>query len=239
MRTCLSRWTPTSRTILGQTKGVICRCRTASKERRRSCTGQCHCLPLVDGIPASRIIRKPTFGSVALRTCSARCRNRRRKLMLSAYARYLRDFQRHAVQAAFPEANIVIDAALCAWLRRSHIPCAERDGLCQMENCASGRGAVAQMSRGENPRSKFTTVSTEKASTGCPPRDKIGYRHFDFDTECAGSSLPDGRCTLRSPTIDILRYGAGLSPRAGGRHGGVVCCPDVDTDYERISVLKL
>ena len=34
----------------------------------------------VDGIPASRIIRKPTFGSVA------RCRNRRRKLNLSAYA---------------------------------------------------------------------------------------------------------------------------------------------------------
>lgn len=40
----------------------------------------------VDGIPASRIIRKPTFGSWPCRTCSARCRNRRRKLNLSAYA---------------------------------------------------------------------------------------------------------------------------------------------------------
>ena len=40
----------------------------------------------VDGIPASRIIRKRRSARWPCRTCSARCRNRRRKLSLSAYA---------------------------------------------------------------------------------------------------------------------------------------------------------
>ena len=54
--------------------------------------------------------------------------------------RHLRDFQRHAVQDGIsPEANIVIDAALCACVTpESHDTALNAMRLCQMEILPSG-----------------------------------------------------------------------------------------------------
>ena len=69
----------------------------------------------VDGIPASRIIRKPTFGSVALPDM-------------------LRALPEPPTEIEFPEANIVIDAALCACVTpESHDTLLNVLCLCQME----------------------------------------------------------------------------------------------------------
>lgn len=48
--------------------------------------------------------------------------------------RHLRDLQRHAVQGGISEANIVIDAALCACVTpESHDTALNAMRLCQME----------------------------------------------------------------------------------------------------------
>ena len=89
----------------------------------------------VDGIPASRIIRKPTFGSVALPDMLRALPEPPTEIELVGVCTGICVISNAMLcKAAFPEANIVIDAALCACVTpESHDTALNAMRLCQME----------------------------------------------------------------------------------------------------------
>lgn len=89
----------------------------------------------VDGIPASRIIRKPTFGSVALTDMLRALPEPPTKIEFVGVCTGICVISNAMLcKAAFPEANIVIDAALCACVTpESHDTALNAMRLCQME----------------------------------------------------------------------------------------------------------
>ena len=89
----------------------------------------------VDGIPASRIIRKPTFGSVALPDMLRVLPEPPTEIEFVGVCTGICVISNAMLcKAAFPEANIVIDAALCACVTpESHDTALNAMRLCQME----------------------------------------------------------------------------------------------------------
>ena len=89
----------------------------------------------VDGIPASRIIRKPTFGSVALTDMLRALPEPPTEIEFVGVCTGICVISNAMLcKAAFPEANIVIDAALCACVTpESHDTALNAMRLCQME----------------------------------------------------------------------------------------------------------
>ena len=89
----------------------------------------------VDGIPASRIIRKPTFGSVALPDMLRALPEPPTEIELVGVCTGICVISNAMLcKAAFPEANIVIDAALSACVTpESHDTALKAMRLCQME----------------------------------------------------------------------------------------------------------
>ena len=89
----------------------------------------------VDGIPASRIIRKPTFGSVALPDMLRALPEPPTEIELVGVCTGICVISNAMLcKAAFPEANIVIDAALSACVTpESHDTALNAMRLCQME----------------------------------------------------------------------------------------------------------
>ena len=89
----------------------------------------------VDGIPASRIIRKPTFGSVALPDMLRALPEPPTEIELVGVCTGICVISNAMLcKAAFPEANIVIDAARSACVTpESHDTALNAMRLCQME----------------------------------------------------------------------------------------------------------
>ena len=89
----------------------------------------------VDGIPASRIIRKPTFGSVALPDMLRALPEPPTEIELVGVCTGICVISNAMLcKAAFPEANIVIDAALSACVTpEAHDTALNAMRLCQME----------------------------------------------------------------------------------------------------------
>lgn len=89
----------------------------------------------VDGIPASRIIRKPTFGSVALPDMLRALPEPPTEIELVGVCTGICVISNAMLcKAAFPEANIVIDAVLSACVTpESHDTALNAMRLCQME----------------------------------------------------------------------------------------------------------
>lgn len=89
----------------------------------------------VDGIPASRIIRKPTFGSVALLDALRALPEELTEIELVGVCTGICVISNAMLcKAAFPEADITVDAALCACVTpESHDIALNAMRLCQME----------------------------------------------------------------------------------------------------------
>ncbi len=89
----------------------------------------------VDGIPASHIIRKPTFGSVALLDALRALPEELTEIELVGVCTGICVISNAMLcKAAFPEADITVDAALCACVTpESHDIALNAMRLCQME----------------------------------------------------------------------------------------------------------